>query len=232
MARRDDAQASRSPATERRGRRALRRVARYALIGLAISVAGVLVAAPFQEQDVFAKSLLTQRAALAHTVDSTTFAPDGDGRRFIGIEGTYVKSRPWEGGMPWALESLLLSLDDGSYHVWWSGFPFRSVCGWHVEAGALRNGGPPADIWHGVVRIPIAPPHFFVFLPFRPLWLGLLGNAAVYGLTVFLAVQAFGAWRRAYRRENGKCIGCGYELAGLEGCPECGRGAVAAGVRE
>ncbi len=225
MAGHDDAEACSNAVAGRRGLRALRRAARYALVGLSISVAGVLVAAPFEEDAIFPHVWVSQKRASAFVADPARWGPDWEGPRYVGVSGTYVPSSPDDVGMPRALESLLLAREEGHYHVWWSGVPFRSVCGWHVEAGALDNGGPPTDQWHGVVRIPIAPPQGVIFLPFRPLWLGLLGNVAAYGLAVFLVVQTFRAWGRAYRRENGRCIGCGYELAGLPACPKCGRGA-------
>lgn len=204
------------------------RFGKYALAGLALSVAGVLVAAPFGEWAMHPDAFLPQRWALAWVSDSTPYSADGDGFRFIGIEGSYVPSSPEDVAMPGAFESLLLAQDLGRYEVWWSGFPFRSVCGWHVQAGTLDNGGPPSDVWHGVLPIPIRPPQGVIYIPFRPLWLGFLGNVAVYGLAVFLVVEFFRRWRRAFWRENGRCMGCGYELAGLPACPECGRAAAPA----
>lgn len=230
MAGRDDAEACGGGVAGRRGVRALRRAARYALVGLAITVAGVLVAAPFEEDPLLPHIWATQKRAGAFVIDPARWGPDWEGPKSVGISGTYVPSSPDDVGMPRALESLLLAREEGQYRVWLSGVPFRSVCGWHVQAGALAGGGPTADQWHGVVRVPIVPPHGVVFIPFRPLWLGLLGNVAAYGLAAVLLVQTFRGWRRAYRRENGRCIGCGYELAGLAACPECGREAVAAGA--
>lgn len=61
--------------------------------------------------------------------------------------------------------------------------------------------------------------------PIRPVWWGLLGNAAIYGAVCWLAVVGCPrAWRRL-RHKPGSCRGCGYNLAGLPegaGCPECG----------
>ncbi|MFG0244263.1 MAG: hypothetical protein ACF8R9_15890 [Phycisphaerales bacterium JB054] len=63
--------------------------------------------------------------------------------------------------------------------------------------------------------------------PIRPVWRGLLGNAAIYGAVCWTAVGGVRwSWRRL-RHKRGACVACGYDLAGLpkgSGCPECGAG--------
>lgn len=61
--------------------------------------------------------------------------------------------------------------------------------------------------------------------PIRPVWWGLLGNAAIYAAACWTAVGGVRwSWRRL-RYKRGACVACGYDLAGLPegaGCPECG----------
>lgn len=61
------------------------------------------------------------------------------------------------------------------------------------------------------------------FLPYLPLWPGLLGNTLFYALLV-LAPLALLRWRTLRRRaRRGLCVACGYELGeGVGACPECG----------
>lgn len=63
--------------------------------------------------------------------------------------------------------------------------------------------------------------------PIRPVWRGLLGNAAIYAAACWTAVGGVRwSWRRL-RHKRGACVACGYDLAGLpkgSGCPECGAG--------
>lgn len=77
---------------------------------------------------------------------------------------------------------------------------------------------------------PVAASHEFGF-PIRPVWWGLLGNAAIYGGVCWMTTAGVRwSWRRL-RHKPGTCRGCGYDLAGLpaeEVCPECG-GAISTG---
>lgn len=66
------------------------------------------------------------------------------------------------------------------------------------------------------------PSVFSRFLPLWPLWPGFVLNTVVYGAAVWCVMFAPGFVRRASRRKRGRCAGCGYELAGLVKCPECG----------
>lgn len=67
-------------------------------------------------------------------------------------------------------------------------------------------------------------------LPIMPIWSGLLINTLIYGVLGGVVVFGPGAVRRARRerrRRQGRCVACGYDLAGLPGCPECGLAAQA-----
>lgn len=75
----------------------------------------------------------------------------------------------------------------------------------------------------GEYRLPSSVPYVGGYrMAFRPIWLGLTANTAIYaGLTwmVFFGVNTV---RRSSRRREGRCVWCGYQLAGFKSCPECG----------
>jgi hypothetical protein len=77
---------------------------------------------------------------------------------------------------------------------------------WRV-AGALGPSGDPLD------------------LPLRPIWPGLLADAAAWGAAAWGLSRPPGALRARARRRRGGCPECGYSRSGLPGravCPECG----------
>jgi hypothetical protein len=59
-------------------------------------------------------------------------------------------------------------------------------------------------------------------LPLMPVWPGFVINSLVYATLAGVAVCCPGVVRRAARRRSGRCVMCGYEVAGLARCPECG----------
>jgi hypothetical protein len=75
----------------------------------------------------------------------------------------------------------------------------------------------------GPAATPVALP-----APRRVLWAGLLLNAAIFGVVLFLLRIALVTPRRflaeVSRMRNGRCIACGYDLGYdfMRGCPECG----------
>ena len=62
------------------------------------------------------------------------------------------------------------------------------------------------------------------FLPIRPIWWGLLANWLIFGGLVWGGAAAISQLRKTRRRRRGLCEGCGYVMAGLATCPECGLG--------
>jgi hypothetical protein len=56
----------------------------------------------------------------------------------------------------------------------------------------------------------------------EPILPTLLVNTLFYGSIVFGLSLVPGVVRRWHRRRRGRCVACGYELAGVEVCPECG----------
>ncbi|MGD1915998.1 MAG: hypothetical protein ACFCBV_07415 [Phycisphaerales bacterium] len=61
------------------------------------------------------------------------------------------------------------------------------------------------------------------YVPIRPMWFGLAGNALVWSALVLACVAAERLLRRGRRRRKNRCITCGYEVLAVSGpCPECG----------
>jgi hypothetical protein len=59
-------------------------------------------------------------------------------------------------------------------------------------------------------------------VPLLPVWTGLLFNAAAFAVPLLATVVGLRAGRRLLRIRRGSCAACGYDVAGLEQCPECG----------
>jgi hypothetical protein len=61
-------------------------------------------------------------------------------------------------------------------------------------------------------------------LPIEPIWPGFVGSTVLF-CTVFASCWYIsGGARQWLRRRRGLCEGCGYVMAGLATCPECGLG--------
>lgn len=82
-----------------------------------------------------------------------------------------------------------------------------------VDVGLIRGG------------IPIGPVGQYAIdrrkLPIMPIWFGFLVNTLLYG-ALMMTPFAPGAIMRCRRVCRGRCRGCGYDVAGLAVCPECG----------
>ena len=63
-----------------------------------------------------------------------------------------------------------------------------------------------------------------VRLPTRVLWVGFVLNGLFYAGLIFGPWQTVSVVRRRHRHVAGRCLRCGYDLAGLGACPECGPG--------
>lgn len=60
-------------------------------------------------------------------------------------------------------------------------------------------------------------------MPIHPIWLGLLGNSALYGMLLFVFAFSCGAVRRQTRRRRGRCPRCAYPIGASPVCTECGQ---------
>ncbi len=83
--------------------------------------------------------------------------------------------------------------------------------------------------WRRGLRVanPDGPPKNHL-LPIDPVWPGFAYNALAFGGGAWALLAApslvglvFGTKRR--RRRRGLCVACGYDMRGLDACPECGR---------
>lgn len=106
------------------------------------------------------------------------------------------------------------------------------VDGWFLNLSvnvALADGSPNSlnsSRWHNLIVLPSRSNMHLLdsgrALPTKPLWLGLAANTIILGgvpLMVYLSI----VWLRERRRsKRGRCERCGYDLAGLVDCPECG----------
>jgi hypothetical protein len=72
-------------------------------------------------------------------------------------------------------------------------------------------GGPSGSTWRA--------------LPYQALWLGFTLNSIFYAVLIAIMGCALVVMRDRRRRQQGRCLDCGYDLTGAmhERCPECGR---------
>lgn len=120
------------------------------------------------------------------------------------------------------------------------GFPFMS----HETHAAYRRSRTPSTGWqeklsaNGIItqeippytasvwnrrdqRLPFAE---LIYLPYIPLWLGLMSNTLFYAIVFWVLISAKRSFCHARRFRKGKCPMCAYDLLydNTLGCPECG----------
>ena len=120
-------------------------------------------------------------------------------------------------------------LNEGVHATVWNdfGWPFHAFSRADVSNGAFDL--EPVRGWRGGIRVPglREDARRMLFgprrrIPLVPLWPGFAIDTLFYaGVSWPLLFGPF-ALRRAVRRRRGRCPYCGYDLAGLAGCPECG----------
>lgn len=161
------------------------------------------------------------QAAEVRIVESRSEGP-GHELSAIGCWSLADLDNPW----PERFEGEILTLD--------AGWPFRS---WSAELelagnpttsapftirtttdaaalGSRTETGPAAAIWPTPLRAP---------LPIRPRWSTLPFEILVHA-SAWAVLLASALWvRAALRLRRQRCPHCGYHLAGLPSCPECGR---------
>jgi len=143
-----------------------------------------------------------------HTWDHYPHYSDGRIKSFGGFYSTGTDTREY--GWP----ALAMKSRVQMY------FDERGVAsGWDLPTGELVLRGFPTTRlpdWMGAStndRLPIMP----VFPAFAY-------NTLTFAAGWFVVLLAFGATRRAFRRQRGRCPQCAYNLRGdfTTGCPECG----------
>lgn len=108
-----------------------------------------------------------------------------------------------------------------------TGWPLRAMAYWHEGfygwgEFVWSRGAGPSGISHGREIGTATLPFAERVIPLQPLWTGLICNTLIHGGILFLGATTVSARRTARRRRRGQCVHCGYDLAGLATCPECG----------
>lgn len=97
--------------------------------------------------------------------------------------------------------------------------------GWPWHAAHSLEFSEPADPrvpWITRGQAPLMLSRSYV-IPVLPIWSGLLGNTLLYGGALLLAWWLVRGRLKAKRRARGECLACGYPLDdGMARCPECG----------
>lgn len=116
------------------------------------------------------------------------------------------------------------------------GWPLRAIQSRTWLADDPR--GVPKDVEssNGVIvrNSPTVSSAGFVFgrdiriLPLAPLWLGLVGDTALFATTWWVLLCGISMTRRRIRTRRGRCPRCAYDLRGQRdaGCSECGWGRI------
>ena len=98
-----------------------------------------------------------------------------------------------------------------------SGWPWRAASGqdrWlqQMNTPSTHLSVAKFELWGQQFRIPL-----------RPLWGGLAANTVFYTPFTLGALWLLAGLHRRRRRNNRRCIACGYDLSASTGpCPECG----------
>jgi hypothetical protein len=121
---------------------------------------------------------------------------------------------------------------NGFHQVWIHGFPSPSLgtrYRWNTRSGFFeaplveRSG----SVWWRGLAIREHSGSGWVrmrptSLPLMPLWPGFAIDVALHAVLSWLLCFAPFTLRRVLRARRGRCLGCGYDMRGLDACPECG----------
>ena len=158
--------------------------------------------------------------------------PEGwDVRTWVEIEGFGVRAA-WISEMPWMGSTL--GMIEGSQNrmemTTHSGWPMRCMTRrayWNTTTSKQY----PDSVWHTGFESPwqglMAGGYRGTHLPARPMPLRFAFNTAFWGVIAWFVLLGPGVLKRYRRQRRGACITCGYELAGMATCPECGTPAAA-----
>ena len=142
-------------------------------------------------------------------------------QRGLGTHNVMITEMVWAGSTLAAMEGSR----NRSVVVYEHGWPMRSlrVRGAH---DSRATGDGLVRLWRsGIVLNDGSGNAYPVVLPVRPMPIGFAANTLLLGGVVWLVgVVGVGpfALRRVHRRRGGRCEACGYDLDGLDTCPECG----------
>jgi hypothetical protein len=154
-------------------------------------------------------------------VTATGFVVPADWKRQTIVEWWgFGKTRETVSECQWMSSRLMLSLSNerqATYNGFSAGWPCRSLCGSDYLSPDVQARVParlvnvPPWIKAGGYKVPV-----------EPRWSGLLLNTSLYAAPFAGLLVVWPASRRARRLRRGECVNCGYRLAGLAVCPECG----------
>ncbi len=100
-----------------------------------------------------------------------------------------------------------------------TGFPFR--CMWYATAHRQSQVGALSI---DLPELPLTSHSSDWRLPYRVHRLGFLANVIINGAAAYLLIRIPHWVRSRSLLRRGRCPYCGYDLAGLVTCPECGQG--------
>jgi hypothetical protein len=149
-------------------------------------------------------------------------------RRGVGVRHDTVSESIWMGSTLGASESTNPNRTKVMLTTGWPLAALQSSA-WDVTAPAARAG--PARAWaSGLAWRKTSDGHFYPprNLPIRPVWWALAADAVLWGLAAWGTARGWAAMRRSKRRRRRQCERCGYPVADLKRCPECGGVASAA----
>ncbi len=125
------------------------------------------------------------------------------------------------------IQLLLAPQMDSGSKIWVAGWPKFCVRS-HKETRVSNIDDRPVEGGFDCSQYRASLPSFLfnTVLPYRPLYLNLLFNSALYGLLAYGSWAAFGSLKHNRRKSRGLCPQCKYDLRGdhESGCPECGWG--------
>ena len=189
-------------------RRPVRIAARIALFALIGAAATVLVAWRIAWQDPKAqpKPTLSGKPRLVNwpTTVPSNWAPQAFTSRFTA---------------PGRAMTLHASLGDGNRSMTYFAF------GWPLPAMEFIRIGENHRhayrwAWHTPRRIGRG--SLDVHWPLRPIAIPFIADTVLYGVLAFALWNALGSVRSRVIRRRGGCDNCGYDVKGLDLCPECG----------
>jgi hypothetical protein len=122
-------------------------------------------------------------------------------------------------GLGWSMQSWFAANGDFGYD--WTRIAYGLPCdamSMNLRKELHFEGGPSSYQWVSALMIPGIP----LRVPMKPVWSGIALNSGLYSAVLVLVTFGPGIVRRRRRRRRGLCVACGYELKGMQKCPECG----------
>lgn len=159
--------------------------------------------------------LVLRQEFLTGTTWESSVSPESSTLTLHRVAGTLNAKLVQRDARPKAIRAPLDGRDHTRYAIS-VGWPFEAAVGtrgWSMGGPAVQRSGLASIRLFG---------HWWS-VPYRPLWLGLLGNTLFYAAIAFAILVWWRVHRIRRRTSAGCCFDCGYELGdGVTICPECG----------